>query len=57
MGKVVSNSTIKPVSGLNVNGAGDIFAAIFIREFMSSGLDYAVETTSHLVTNMLKSRS
>jgi hypothetical protein len=57
MGEVVFNSTTKPVSGLNVNGAGDIFAAIFIREFMSSGLGYAVETTSPLVTKILKSRS
>ena len=39
--------------GLEVNGAGDIFAALFIRQFLSSGLEFAVETSSVLTTEYL----
>ena len=57
MGQSVFETSIKPVSGLNVNGAGDLFAAIFIRDFIGSSLSSAIESTSVLVTEILKNRS
>ena len=57
MGNVVFKSKIDPIYGLNVNGAGDLFAAIFIRELVYSDFQTAMEMTSTLVTEILKKRS
>ena len=56
-GETIYESKIDPVPGLKVNGAGDIFAAIFIREFLAnnrSGLEEATKKASVLATNTLK---
>ena len=43
-------SKTKAISGLNVNGAGDIFASIFIREYLSGDLKSAIKSSSQLTT-------
>ena len=50
LGKKEFYSKTKAISGLNVNGAGDIFASIFIREYLNSDLKSAVKSTSQLTT-------
>jgi len=57
LGKKEFCSEIKPVLGLNVNGAGDIFASIFIREYLKGSLKSAVETTSQLTTMEILKRN
>ena len=42
-----------PVKNLEVNGAGDIFAAYFIRETYHRGIEHAVETACSLTTEHL----
>ena len=53
-GKVVFEEKNKPLKNLNVNGAGDMFAALFIKNYHSLGLiesakNAMVETTSLLI--------
>ena len=48
---------IKPLKNLQVNGAGDIFAAYFIREYYQSNLKTAVENACTLTTEYLVRRS
>ena len=52
-GKMKYNNKIEPINKLHVNGAGDKFAAIFIREYTESGLETAVSATSNLTTENL----
>ena len=43
----------KPIKNLKVNGAGDIFAAYFIRQYFLHGIERAVETACALTTEKL----
>ena len=45
-----------PVKNLHVNGAGDIFAAVFIREYLKSNLTSAVKYSCEITTHILKKR-
>lgn len=45
-----------PIEGMHVNGAGDIFAGVFIREFMRTNLHEAVEAACEITTEILKQR-
>tara|TARA_A100001201_G_scaffold112743_1_gene96580 strand:- start:13 stop:726 length:714 start_codon:yes stop_codon:yes gene_type:complete len=54
--KTIHSHHIKEIKGMNVNGAGDLFAGIFIREFMKSNLYNAVQSTCEITTNILKQR-
>jgi len=49
-GKARYESQTAFVEGLHVNGAGDIFSAIFIREYNSEGIERAVAVTPTLTT-------
>ena len=55
-GESICSHTIDPVEGMHVNGAGDIFAGVFIRQFMSSNLHEAVESACEMTTDILKQR-
>tara|TARA_R110000824_G_scaffold72544_10_gene185066 strand:+ start:1658 stop:2359 length:702 start_codon:yes stop_codon:yes gene_type:complete len=52
-GKVSHSSEVKPRTGVSVNGAGDIFAGFFIREYIYGGLERAVSNTCNLTTSWL----
>jgi len=56
-GKKIYESKIKPISGLNVNGAGDVFAAIFIKEYILNGLEEAIKSTSTITTKILQEKN
>jgi pyridoxal/pyridoxine/pyridoxamine kinase len=45
------------MSGLSVNGAGDIFAAVFIREFITHNLKNAILTSCEITTSLLKEKT
>ena len=51
--KVEYSTKIEPINNLHVNGAGDKFAAIFIREYLESGLETAILLTPNLTTESL----
>lgn len=54
-GEMVHESKIKPIKKLNsLDGAGDIFCAFFIREYMKAGLEGAIQRTPKLTTQKLK---
>jgi hypothetical protein len=57
MGTVIKESKIEPIKNLQVNGAGDIFAAIFIREYLLSDISNAIDVTPHLTTQMLRNQT
>jgi|TARA_R100000084_G_C4634317_1_gene140153 hypothetical protein len=52
-GKVVSRGFTQPKDNIHVNGAGDIFAGIFILEYYNSNLDSAIESSSRITTSYL----
>ena len=54
--EVTFTSTVVPTEGLEVNGAGDIFAGIFIKEYLDSGMKPAVELSSNKTTDILMGR-
>lgn len=54
--KIIQHDSPPPVRGLNVNGAGDIFCAIFIREFFKSNLKQAMTLACEMTTSILKQR-
>lgn len=49
-GSVVYEGFTNPHDNIHVNGAGDIFAGIFISEYYNSTLENAVKSTSELTT-------
>jgi len=53
-GEVTFKSTVVPTEGLEVNGAGDIFAGIFIKEYLDNGMKSAVEISSNKTTEILR---
>jgi hypothetical protein len=53
-GKITYFSTIKPVKGLEVNGAGDIFCGIFLSQLYNLNLEEAVKTSCQKTTDYLK---
>ena len=55
--KVIEYSSPPPMSGLSVNGAGDIFAAVFIREFITHNLKNAILTSCEITTSLLKEKT
>ena len=44
--KVISSKEIKPKKNLHVNGAGDIFAGLFIYNYYNKTLGYAIKKTA-----------
>ena len=56
MGEIVDRTTIKPFKNLNTHGANDIFAAVFIREYLTSSMSNAIKFTSHFTTKILRER-
>ena len=54
--KVVEHKSPPPISGLSVNGAGDIFSAVFIREFLTTNLKNAVTLSCEVTTSILRQR-
>ena len=54
--KIIEHHSPPPVSGLSVNGAGDIFSAVFIKEFLTNSLKSAVTLSCEITTNILKQR-
>jgi len=50
---IIRKGFTKPQKNLNVNGAGDIFAGIFINSYYNSGMEHAIDTTSESVTGFL----
>ena len=55
-GESVCSHKTDPIEGMHVNGAGGIFAGVFIREFMRSNLHEAVESSCEITTDILKQR-
>jgi len=54
-GEMVYQSKTKSIKKLNsLEGAGDIFCALFIREYTNSGLEGAIQKTSKLTTQKLR---
>lgn len=51
--KIVESQCAEPIKNLNVNGAGDIFAGIFIEKFRNIGLKAAITATPIEVKNYL----
>ena len=56
-GRVAYKASNKEIRDLRVNGAGDIFSAIFIRDYWEHGLKYAVKWSSKKTTQELVSRN
>lgn len=52
-GRIVGEGFTNPESNLHVNGAGDIFAGIFIKKFYTNGLDCAIAETAEETKNHL----
>ena len=52
-GKVVSEGFIEPQENIHVNGAGDVFAGIFISKYYNSTLDNAIKLTPQATTKYL----
>ena len=52
-GNVISEGFTDPQENLHVNGAGDIFAGIFIKKFYTSGLECAISETAEETKNHL----
>tara|TARA_Y100001938_G_scaffold119355_1_gene165283 strand:- start:118 stop:831 length:714 start_codon:yes stop_codon:yes gene_type:complete len=53
---VICKQETSPIKNLHVNGAGDIFAAVFIREYLKSNLTSAVKLSCDITTDILKKR-
>ena len=53
-GEIIQSSVIKPLKGLQVNGAGDIFCGIFLLQLYNLGLEAAVKTSCRKTTDYLK---
>tara|TARA_Y100001949_G_C15966832_1_gene321952 strand:+ start:598 stop:1281 length:684 start_codon:yes stop_codon:yes gene_type:complete len=53
MGQTIDSLTIKPIDGLQVNGAGDIFAGIFIKKYFDHDLTKAIQETCDTTTHTL----
>tara|TARA_B100000929_G_scaffold239782_2_gene196912 strand:+ start:281 stop:997 length:717 start_codon:yes stop_codon:yes gene_type:complete len=53
---MVYDYQMEKTDGIHTNGAGDIFAGIFIREFFNNGLQTAVESSCEITTSLLKQR-
>ena len=54
--KITHSSEIKPLKGLTVNGAGDIFCGIFLSQLYNLNLEEAVKTSCQQTTNYLKAK-
>ena len=52
-GESVSRGFTKPMDDIHVNGAGDIFAGIFLSEYYNSTLDKAIESASRMTSSYL----
>ena len=52
-GESVSRGFTKPMDDIHVNGAGDIFAGIFLSEYYKSTLDKAIESASRMTSSYL----
>ena len=52
-GESISRGFTEPMENIHVNGAGDIFAGIFLLEYYNSTLDKAVESASRITSNYL----
>ena len=52
--KVVYQEKITPLKKINVNGAGDIFAGLFIDLYLNSGIKIATKNCSSLTKNIIK---
>ena len=52
-GRVIGEGFTNPQDNLHVNGAGDIFAGIFIEKFYTNGLRCAIAETSEETKNHL----
>ena len=55
-GESVCSHKIDAIEGMRVNGAGDIFAGVFIRQFMRTNLHEAIESACEMTTDILKQR-
>lgn len=53
-GKSTHSFKTKPIKGLQVNGAGDIFSGIFLLQLYNLGLEAAVKTSCRKTTDYLK---
>ena len=51
--QVVNKGFTNPIENIHVNGAGDIYAGIFLYYYHNKGLEYAIESTSKAVTNLI----
>ena len=56
LGSVHFKSSVKPLKDIHVNGAGDIFAATFIKEYLENGLESATINSSKKTTKLLKGK-
>ena len=52
-GESVSRGFTEPMENIHVNGAGDIFAGIFLSEYYNSTLDKAVESAPRITSSYL----
>lgn len=52
-GESIYKTSIYPTIGLKVNGAGDIFAGLFLDMLLKSGLEYAVNNACFKTTEIL----
>ena len=54
--KIIEHKSPPPILGLNVNGAGDIFSAVFIKEFLTNDLKIAITLSCEITTNILRQK-
>lgn len=56
-GEVVEKGVTVPEKNINVNGAGDVFAGIFISKYYNSSLSQAIKSTPAATTDHLKGKN
>ena len=55
--KTIWEKRIVPISGLNVNGAGDIYAGIFLEHYFKLGIFKSIEIAMDKTTNILREKN
>ena len=56
-GKIIADGSVETLNNLNVNGAGDIYAARFIDEIARNNLFDSARLAADSTTDILKNRN
>jgi hypothetical protein len=55
--KIIAEVFRPPYTNINVNGAGDIFAASFIREYFYNGMETSLVVANNMTRHLLKAKN